>query len=134
MESDSTLTHRKETRICEGRRMESLSPFFKRLKRIGIRLKAIAMDMWKPYAKAVCLYYRGLPLVYDHFHILADYSRTLNEIRVDEANKLEGTPEEKVIKGTRYLLLKGQEKLSLRAQERLWRLSCASSHLHCVCA
>jgi len=61
--------------------------------------------MWKPCAKAVRLYYRGLPLVYDSFHILADYSRTLNEIRVDEANKLEGTPEGGVIKGTRYLLL-----------------------------
>ncbi|MBD3414619.1 MAG: ISL3 family transposase [Candidatus Aminicenantes bacterium] len=108
--------------VGEGRRVESLSPFFKRLKRIGVRPKAIAMDMWKPYAKAVRLYYRGLPLVYDTFHVLADYSRTLNKIRVDEANKLEGTPEEKVIKGTRYLLLKGQEKLSLRAQERLWRL------------
>lgn len=77
------------------------------------------MDMWKPYAKAVRLYYRGLPLVYDPFHIVADYSRTLNEIRVDEYNRLEGTTEGRVIKGSRYLLLKGYEKLSLKAQERL---------------
>lgn len=108
--------------VAEGRRVESLSPFFKRLKRMGVRPTAIAMDMWRPYAKAVRLYYRGLPLVYDAFHILSDYSRTLNKIRVDEANRLEGTPEGEVIKGTRYLLLKGQEKLSLRAQERLDRL------------
>jgi transposase len=88
--------------VGEGRRVESLSPFFKRLKHIGVRPKAVAMDMWKPYAKAVRLYYRGLPLVYDPFHILADYSRTLNEIRVDEYNKLEGTPEGEVIKRRAY--------------------------------
>ncbi|HHF52533.1 MAG TPA: hypothetical protein ENL46_07610 [Candidatus Aminicenantes bacterium] len=46
--------------------------------------------------------HRGLPLVYDPFHILADYSRTLNEIRVDEANRLEGTPEGEVIKRRAY--------------------------------
>jgi len=108
--------------VGEGRRVDSLAPFFKRLKRLGVRPKAIAMDMWKPYAKAVRLFYRGLPLVYDIFHILADYSRTLNEIRVDEYNRLEGSQEGRLIKGSRYLLLKGSEKLSSTAQERLYQL------------
>jgi len=52
-----------------GRRMESLAPFFKSLKRIGVQLKAVALDMWKPYAKAIRRYYRSLPLVYDVFSI-----------------------------------------------------------------
>jgi transposase len=108
--------------VGEGRRVESLAPFFRRLKRIGVRPKAIALDMWKPYAKAIRRYYRRLPLVYDVFHILADYSRVLNEIRVDEAQKLEGNPAFTLIKGSRYLLLKGQEKLSEPAREKLERL------------
>lgn len=108
--------------VGEGRRVESLAPFLRRLKRIGVRPTAIALDMWKPYAKAIRRYYRGLPLVYDVFHILADYSRVLNEIRVDEAQKLEGDPAFTLIKGSRYLLLKGQEKLSDTARERLERL------------
>lgn len=108
--------------VGEGRKMESLVPFFRRLKRIGVRPTAIALDMWKPYAKAIRRYYRRLPLVYDVFHILADYSRVLNEIRVDEAQKLEGHPAFTLIKGSRYLLLKGQEKLSEPARERLERL------------
>ncbi len=103
----------------EGRRIGSLEPFIKRLKRLGVRPKAIALDMWKPYAKAIRRHYRGLALVYDVFHIIADYSRVLNEIRVDEANKLEGDPSFHLIKGSRYLLLKGQEKLSASAQEKL---------------
>lgn len=116
--------------VGEGRRVGSLSPFFKRLKRLGVRPKAIAMDMWKPYAKAVRLYYRGLPLVYDVFHILADYSRILNEIRVDEAQKLEGHPEFSLIKGSRFLLLKGQEKLTESARDRLNRLLEINRPLH----
>jgi len=116
--------------VGEGRRVGSLSPFFKRLKRLGVRPKAIAMDMWKPYAKAVRLYYRGLPLVYDVFHILADYSRILNEIRVDEAQKLEGHPEYSLIKGSRFLLLKGEEKLTNSARDRLDRLLEINRPLH----
>ncbi len=108
--------------VGEGRRVESLEPFIRRLKRLGIRPKAIALDMWKPYARAIRRHYRGLPLVYDLFHILSDYSRTLNEIRVDEYQKLEGKEEGRFIKGCRYLLLKGQEKLSIPAQKKLLQL------------
>ena len=108
--------------VGEGRRVESLAPFFRRLKRIGVPLQAVALDMWKPFAKAIRLSYRRLPLVYDVFHILADYSRTLNEIRCDEAQKLEGHPDFSLIKGSRYLLLKGHEKLTESARDRLDRL------------
>ena len=108
--------------VGQGRRMASLEPFIKRLKRAGVRPKAIALDMWKPYARAIKRHYRLLPLVYDVFHILADYSRTLNEIRVEEYRKLEGQEQGRFIKGSRYLLLKGQEKLSISAQEKLSQL------------
>jgi transposase len=108
--------------VAQGRRRASLEPFIKRLKRAGIRPKAIALDMWKPYAKAIRLHYRGLPLVYDVFHIIADYSRILNEIRVEEYERLEGQEQGRFIKGSRYLLLKGQEKLSLPAQQKLQQL------------
>jgi len=108
--------------VGQGRRVESVAPFFRRLKRIGVRPRAITMDMWPPFARVVRLYYRGLPLVYDAFHILADYSRKLNEIRVEEYKKLEGKAQGMVIKGSRYLLLREQEKLSLSAQEKLSQL------------
>jgi len=108
--------------VGQGRRVESVAPFFRRLKRIGVRPRAIAMDMWPPFARAVRLYYRGIPLVYDAFHILADYSRKLNEIRVEEYKKLEGQAHGRVIKGSCYLLLRGQEKLSLSAKEKLNQL------------
>jgi len=108
--------------VGEGRRVESLAPFFRRLKSIGTKLEAVALDMWKPYARAIRLSYRRVPLVYDVFHILADYSRVIDEIRVDEANKFEGQPMYHLIKGSRYLLLKGQENLADSAREKLHRL------------
>jgi transposase len=116
--------------VGEGGREESLAPFFRRLKRLGVKLEAVALDMWKPYAKAIRLSYRRLPLVYDVFHILADYSRVLNEIRVDEAQKLEGHPDFSLIKGSRFLLLKGQEKLTDSAWDRLERLLEINRPLH----
>jgi len=107
--------------VGEGRKTESLQPFIRRLKRLRVELKAVALDMWKPFARAIRRYYRRLPLVYDVFHILADYSRTLNEIRVAEFLKLNASRSQ-VFQGSRYLLLRGQEKLSLSARERLWKL------------
>jgi len=107
--------------VGEGRKTESLRPFIRRLKRLRVELRAVALDMWKPFARAIRRYYRRLPLVYDVFHILADYSRTLNEIRVDECLKLNAA-QSQVFQGSRYLLLRGQEKLSLSARERLWKL------------
>ena len=115
--------------VGKNRRVESVAPFFRRLKRLGVRPLAIAMDMWPPFAKAVRLNYRGMPLVYDAFHIIADYSRTLNEIRVEEYKKLEEQEQGRIIKGSRYLLLKGQEKLSLPAREKLDALLCINRPL-----
>ena len=104
--------------IGEGRRTDSLEPFIRRLKRLGVKLQAVAMDMWKPFAKAVRRYYRRLPLVYDKFHILADFSRIINEIRVDEYTRLQGRLSH-LIKGSRYLLLRAQENLSISARQKL---------------
>ncbi len=104
--------------IGEGRRVDSLEPFIKRLKRLGVALRAVAMDMWAPFAKAVRRHYRRMRLVYDVFHILADYSRVLTEIRVDEYKKLRGKTSA-LIKGAHYLLLRAEETLSATARERL---------------
>lgn len=116
--------------VGQGRRVESVAPFFKRLKRLGVRPTAVAMDMWPAFARAVKKYYRGIPLVYDVFHIIAEYSRKLNEIRNEEYKKLEGQEEGKIIKGSRYLLLKGQEKLSVSARDRLDRLLSMNRPIH----
>ena len=104
--------------IGEGRRTDSVEPFIRRLKRLGVKLQAVAVDMWKPFARAIRRHYRRLPLVYDVFHILADFSRTLTEIRVDEYQKRKGTLST-LIRGAHYLLLRNEETLSQTARQKL---------------
>jgi transposase len=77
--------------------------------------------MWRPYVRAIRTRFPQTALVFDVFHILADYSRMLDALRTQEYNKLKG-PMRKIIKGTRFLLLRGQEKLSIPAKEKLQKL------------
>jgi transposase len=107
--------------VGEGRSERSLVPFFKKLRRLEVPLKAVTLDMWRPYVRAIKTHFPQTALVYDTFHILADYSRMLDALRTQEYNKLTG-PMRKVIKGTRFLLLRGQEKLSIPAKEKLQQL------------
>jgi transposase len=107
--------------VGEGRGERSLAPFFKKLHRLKVPLKAVTLDMWRPYVRAIRTRFPQTALVYDAFHILADYSRMLDALRTQEYNKLTG-PMRKIIKGTRFLLLRGQEKLSIPAKEKLQKL------------
>lgn len=104
--------------VGEGRGERSIAAFFKRLKRLKVPLRAIAMDMWRPYVRAVKSRFPKVALVYDAFHILRDYSLMLDALRAQEYTKLKG-PMKKIIKGARFLLLRGQEKLSISAKEKL---------------
>jgi len=77
--------------------------------------------MWRPYVKAITTSFPQTAIVYDAFHILADYSRMLDALRSQEYMRLKG-PMKKIIKGTRFLLLQGQEKLSMPTKVKLQKL------------
>ena len=109
--------------VAEGREASSLEPFLKRLKRARVQIKAIAMDMWPAYWGAVLRHFPREVIVFDHYHIISDYNRMLDELRRQE---VVDAPEDQkaVYKGVRYLLLKGSEKISdgSTARDRLDRL------------
>jgi len=107
--------------VGEGRGERSVAPFFKRLKRLKVPLEAVALDMWRPYVRAIRTRFPRVALVYDAFHILRDYSLMLDALRAQEYWRLKG-PMRKVIKGSRFLLLRGQERLSIPAREKLQEL------------
>lgn len=52
----------------------------------------------------------------------------LDALRSQEANSFKG-PLKKVIKGARFLLLKGQERLTIPAREKLFQLLCLNERL-----
>lgn len=107
----------------EGRDENALSTFLKRLKKAGVRIEAFALDMWRPYIAAIREQFPRAKLVFDRYHVMAQYGKLLDELRRLEyatASREDKT----VFKGIRYLLLKGKEKLTdnAEAQAKLQRL------------
>jgi transposase len=105
-----------------GRDAASLLPFLWKLKRRGGRPLAVAMDMSEAYANAVReVFGTTVDIVHDPYHVVVLANRAIDETRRAMVRQLHGT-ERKVIKGTRYLLLRGLEKLGEDALDQLARL------------
>lgn len=95
---------------CEGRKMKSIKPFLRKLKRAKAKIQAIAMDMWVPYISSVLKYFSHEVIVFDRYHIIQDYNRTLDEIRKQQT-KIAPEDTKSKYKNTKYLLMKGREKI-----------------------
>lgn len=108
--------------VEEGKDHEALEGFFRKIKRAGTTLEAIAVDMSTAYRKAIRKYApEGVDVVHDKYHLVASMNDTIDSIRRQEQRRLEGE-DKRVLKGTRYLLLYGQEKLDEKSPDKLARL------------
>lgn len=67
------------------------------------------MDMSKAYFRAVTDNLPAATIVFDHFHVIKLFNDKLQEFRRQLFNKAQSKMEKKVIKGTRWLLLKNPE-------------------------
>ena len=102
----------------QGRGAESLRGFLNKLKRAGAQLEAVAMDMWPAYVRAVEDVFPDVDIVHDPFHVVAMANKAIDDTRRDLYRELQAE-ERKVIKGCRFLLLKGLENLKEPALDRL---------------
>lgn len=109
--------------VGRGRRREDLRPFFVLLGPTGCaRLEAVVMDMSGSYGDEVRVHCPHTTIVYDLFHVVAKYGReVIDRVRVDETNRLARArgpndrptrARRRVIKGTRWLLLRNREHLT----------------------
>ena len=105
----------------EEKDAQALIPFLEKLKRKKIPLSAIAMDMSPAYLKAVRQVFPKLDIVHDPYHIVAKVNNAIDETRRDMARELSGQAKE-VIKGSRFLLLRGLESLKPNALAKLMTL------------
>lgn len=96
--------------VEKDRSVSSLEKFLIKLKRSRAPIKAIAMDMWPAYLTAVLNQYSNDVVVFDRYHVIANYNLMLEKLRQQEASKA-NQKDASVYKGTRYLLLKGREKI-----------------------
>ncbi len=97
--------------VGNGKGGDALIPFWKRLKRSGAQIEAVATDMGPAYISAVRANLPEATLVFDHFHIIKLFNEKLTKLRRDLQQEAESGLGKPVLKGIRWLLLKNPENL-----------------------
>jgi transposase len=103
--------------VGEGNDANALDPFWRRLRCSRAHICAVAMDMTGAYISAVSRHLPRAAIVFDHFHVIKLFNDKLQEFRRQLFHKAQSEMEKKVIKGTRWLLLKNPENLVSKRDE-----------------
>src|SRR5271167_4722534 len=92
--------------------------FWPRLRRAHAKIVAVATDMSKAYIQAVR---KNLPRavhVFDHFHVIKLFNEKLTALRSELYRQLTDDDQRRILKGTRWLLLKNPENLDPVGNEK----------------
>lgn len=113
--------------VGKDRKARTLRRFFSGMSREQRqKLEAVVMDMWDPYIVAVRTKVPHVKIVFDLFHVVAQFSRIIDKVRNSEYRKASRANKE-VFKGARYLLLKNRSHIrrpkDRRHLEELLRLN-----------
>jgi transposase len=104
--------------VGKGKGQEALEPFWKRLARSGAKVQAVAIDMSKAYYRAVTENLPKAKVVFDHFHIIKLMNEKLSQLRRELFHEVTSLRQQKILKGSRWLLLKDPENLDEKRNER----------------
>lgn len=104
--------------VGDGKGAEALEPFWKRLKRSSAKVQAVATDLSAAYISAVMTHLPGVPLVFDHFHVVKLMNDRLTEVRRKLFQEIESMPGREALKGSRWVLLKNPENLNAERDEQ----------------
>jgi transposase len=116
----------------EGHDMDTLDRFFAAMSdEQKAAIQAVAMDMWDPYINRVKHHCPKARIVFDLFHLVKAFGQVIDEVRREEMNKA-SPHQRKLIKGSRYLLLRNRENLKDDQPQRLEELLAANATLNAV--
>jgi transposase len=122
--------------VGRGHGKEDVRPFFALLgKERCARLRAVAMDMCPAFEAEVKANCPNAQIVYDLFHVVAKYGReVIDRVRVAEAKSHHAcNPQRKLIKSSRWLLLRNKENIELDSDRvKLKELLAANRRLFVV--
>ena len=104
--------------VGDGKGVASLTGFWRRLRAARAKIQAVATDMGKPYIRAVREHLPRAVHVFDHFHVVKLYNDKLGALRRDLYRELSDEGQRKLLKGTRWLLLKNPENLDPSRNEK----------------
>jgi transposase len=104
--------------VGHGKGGDALLDFWKRLRRSGAKIAAVATDMSPAYIDAVTSHLSTAALVFDRFHVMKLFNDKLSDLRRALYRAAKEGLEKNVLKGTRWLLLKRPENLDVSRNER----------------
>jgi transposase len=97
--------------VGDGKGVEALEPFWRRLRASRAKVRAVASDMGKAYIRAIRDNLPGVVHVFDHFHVIKLFNDKLSALRRELYNEAGSDRQRRILKGTRWLLLKNPENL-----------------------
>jgi transposase len=104
--------------VGDGKGAKALQPFWKRLRGSKAKIEAVAMDMSAAYRGAVSTYLPKAKIVFDRFHVMKLFNEKLSDLRRALHREATDVMQKKVLKGTRWLLLKAAENLDEEKDEK----------------
>jgi len=102
--------------VGDGKGVDALKPFWKRLRRAHAKIEAVATDMSAAYIRAVRENIRRAVHVFDHFHVIKLFNEKLSALRRQLFHALTAQGQ-RLLKGVRWLLLKNPENLDPTKKE-----------------
>lgn len=104
--------------VGEGKGVEALKPFWRRLKASKARIEAVAIDMSSAYQRAVGENLPEATVVFDRFHVVKLFNDKLSDFRRQLYHQLPNKEQRQVLKGSRWLLLKNPGNLDSNRDEQ----------------
>lgn len=104
--------------VGDGKSADALTPFWRRLRPLKANIQAVAIDMSRAYIAAVWDNLPDAAIVFDRFHIVKLMNDKLTRLRRDLHRQAADDLGKKVLKGTRWLLLKHPDNLREERGER----------------
>src|SRR5206468_3310331 len=104
--------------VGDGKGADALKPCWKRLRPSKSKIAAVAMDMSAAYRGAVSTHLPEAKIVFDRFHVMKLFNEKLSELRRSLHREATDVMQKKVLKGTRWLLLKAAENLDEEKDEK----------------
>jgi transposase len=104
--------------VGKGKGADSLDIFWKRLRASHARGVAVATDMSQAYIQAVAWHWSKAIHVFDRFHVVKLFNDKLSDLRRQVQREAQTILQKKVLKGTRWLLLKHPDNLDPKRKER----------------
>lgn len=97
--------------VGDGKGIEALEIFWQHLRRARAKIKAVATDMSAAYIRAIRDNIPRAVHVFDHFHVIKLFNDKLSTFRRQLYHEASTDRERRILKGTRWLLLKNPENL-----------------------